>query len=91
MKEHFKTQLAEAKTITQDDIASLKGRSIYGPYEPGDKILIFMNESKELSPYSIYDSTITLKMVTCVERDLDRLEKDFKFVRMSKSIPVLEK
>lgn len=94
MREHFEAQLnsKDIKPITESNLEKLKGRPYYGEYEVGDFLLMFMEQIRKPSDIPIYDEEITLHLYTVVERNLDKLSKEFDFVRMAtNSIPVLEK
>ncbi len=91
MKEYFKEQLKICKPISEEDLPKLKGRSLYSEYEVGDKVLAFMERSfGDIEPPDTTPN-INLRMETIVKRELDKLEEDFKFIRMTKTMPVLER
>jgi hypothetical protein len=75
LNERFKQQLADAKDkpLTESDIKMLKGSGMYGPYSVGDTVLFFLDE--------IEGENFSVR--TCTERELDRMEKEFEFVRMA--------
>ncbi len=87
MKQHFEKQLEEAQSVSKDRLEELKGKSLYTEYQEGDKIVVFLTQS-----FSKTDEHILIGLVMIAERELDKLKKDFNFIRMaSKGIPVLEK
>lgn len=99
MKEYFEEQLKDSKTITKELLPKLKGKFIYNKYQIGDKILVFLEQ--EIGDIDIPESpiytqpTIIFNMRMITERELDKLNEDFIFIRMFKkmpsSIPILER
>jgi hypothetical protein len=91
MKEHFKEQLKNCKPISKEILPELKGKSLYSNYEVNDKVVSFLYQ--EIGgiepPYT--EPSIHLSLKTIVERELGKLKNDYKFIRMSKSFPVLER
>lgn len=92
MKKYFEEQLKTATTITKEKINQLKGRSFYSNYKEGDVFLAFLEQEIDdvvEKPYT--EPSIILSLNTVVERELNDLKKDFKFIRMSEDFPVLER
>jgi len=91
MKKHFSEQLKGKKVITKELLKDLKGRSLYSDYQEGDKILSFIEqETGEIDP-SYTEPSIILNVRIILERELDRLEEDFIFIRMTRFLPVLKR
>ena len=91
MKEHFEEQLKTCKPITEKILTELKGKSLYSDYEVNDKVVSFLYQKiGEIEP-PYTEPSITLSLKTIVERELDKLKNDYKFIRMSKIFPVLER
>lgn len=91
MKEYFEEQLKTAKIISNDILKQLKGKSFYSDYQVGDRIVAFMEQTYgdiEL-PYTEPSLNFFIKMVA--EREINKIEKDFNFIRMSENFPVLER
>lgn len=91
MKDYFEKQLAATEPITEEQVAKmLKGKSIYGPYQAGEKILFFMEQE-------LIDSekpTISFNMRTCTNSDFKALEAEYDYVRSAGKedlIPVLRR
>jgi dUTP pyrophosphatase len=60
-------------------------------YEKGDRIVAFLErEFGEIEP-PYTEPSVTFNMRVIVERDFDKLIDDYKFIRMSKLFPVLER
>jgi hypothetical protein len=91
MKEHFKEQLKTCNPISEEILPELKGKSIYSDYEIDDKVVSFLCQElgENEPPYTV--PSITLILQTITERELDKLENDYKFIRMSKIFPVLQR
>ncbi len=85
MIQYFEKQLKrkESKPVTEELLPQLGGKSIYGDYQVGDVILHFL-EATKYTP-----TNITMSVTSVVKRDLDKLEKEFEFVEMKESFPVL--
>ena len=91
MKEHFEQQLKNCKPISKEVLPELKGKSLYSDYEVNDKVVSFLyQELGEIEP-PFTEPSITLILKNIVERELGKLKNDYKFIRMSKNIPVLER
>jgi len=91
MKEYFKEQLKNCKSISEELLPKLKGKSLYSDYEVNDKVVSFLNqELGEIEP-PYTEPTIRLSIISIVERELGKLKNDYKFIRMSKNFPVLER
>ena len=86
MKKYFEEQLNTSREITEKNLKKLKGMSQYGEYKIEDRILLFL-EQVEIEK----GKHINLNLQTCVAREFIQLEKDFKFIRMANSFPVLER
>jgi hypothetical protein len=85
MIEYFEKQLEGRRTITKDDLENLQSTPLYDKYKIGDRILVFMDQN-------LNNNEILFDVKIVIERTIDKLEKDYKFVRMgTNSIPVLEK
>ena len=99
MKEYFEKQLESAKLLTAFDLRAgrIMGRSIYGPYDPGDKIIFFMEQTIEddgmVPVISMTEPSIRFSVQSCTLRHIDQLDTEYEFVRMggSSNIPVLKK
>lgn len=87
MKDHFKKQLDIRTPLTELDIACFKGAPLYGPYEPGDLFLAFMEQDLEET------ERVTYKLIICVDREFPQMEKDYDFLRMTDNgtFPILIK
>jgi hypothetical protein len=86
MIEYFKKQLEESVVIDEEKLTKLRGKSLYSDYDIEDKILFFMKEDE------VTKEKINMTMVTVVVRELEKMAKDFNFVRMSSDmIPVFKK
>jgi hypothetical protein len=86
MRKYFKKQLEESVVIDEEKLTKLEGKSLYSDYDIGDKILFFMKEDE------VTKEKIVMSMVTVVVRELEKMAKDFNFVRMSSDmIPVFKK
>jgi len=95
MKEYFEKQDGSGngggKIATEELLSELKGKSLYSEYQVGDIIFVFMKQTLGDIEPPYTEHSINLKLQTIVERDFDRLERDYKFVRMSTIFPVFEK
>jgi hypothetical protein len=103
MKKYFEEQLKTSSLITDDSLKELKGKSIYSDYQVGDRIVAFLSQESEgfveapndiVSPIgdnSKYVPRISFNMCIVVEREIDKLDEEYCFIRMSSKIPVLEK
>ena len=91
MKEYFKEQLKTCNPISKEVLSELKGTPLYSDYEIDDKVVSFLcQELGEIEPpYTEPSITLTLQMIT--ERELGKLKNDYKFIRMSKIFPVLQR
>jgi len=93
MKEHFKEQfeLDNTTPLKKEQLKKLKGKSLYSDYQEGDIIVAFLEQSLGdiEPPYTEPQITLSLRMI--VDREFNKLEKDFKFIRMSTIFPVLER
>jgi hypothetical protein len=86
MREYFEEQLKDCKIITEKNLEKLKGKSFYGEYQVGDRLLVFLEQETNVKKQEIL---LTLRSV--VERELSQFEKDFKFIRISNILPVFER
>lgn len=90
MKKYFKKQLKNCKLISKELLLKLEGKSLYSNYKIDDKIVYFLfQELGEIKqPYT--EPSISLSVKSIVERELDKLKNNYKFIRMGKDFPVLE-
>jgi len=90
MKEYFEEQLKTAKIVTKDILKQLKGKSLYSDYQEGDRIVAFLNQSYGdiEPPYTIPSIHFGVTMIA--EREINKLEKNFNFIRMATNFPVFE-
>ena len=92
MKEYFEEQLKNLNPITEDKINLLQGKSYYSDYQVGDKVCIFANvqpqATKETDPTM---ANVTISMHTVVERDFEKLDEEFLFIRYNGTTPFLIK
>lgn len=86
MEQYFKAQVKKNKIITSELLPKLKGKSLYSEYQIGDILLTFMSMNPIIKKG---DNEVEISMLAVVERDLKQLEKDFIFVRIQDSIPIL--
>jgi len=94
MRKYFEEQLKDPKKVTEEKLKELKGRTSYSEYEVGDIVLVFLDQEIGEKPKegSIYtEPSITFKLELVAEKDLDKLDVDYTFVRMSQVFPVLER
>ena len=91
MKKYFGEQLKTVGPIIKEVLEHLEGKSLYSNYEEGDIVLAFLEQtiSDIINPYTDPPNCISFVMV--VERDIEKLKKDFKFISMSKNYPILER
>lgn len=91
MKEHFEKQLEDTIAITEEKLKELKGKSMYSDYEVGDKILAFMEQQfgDIEPPYTEPKVIMSVRMF--VDRELDKIEEEFKYIRKHDLIPILER
>lgn len=95
MKKYFEKQLEESVAISTTQLPLLKGKSLYSNYKAGDKIVYFLfQEYGEIeSPYT--EPSIRLSIQSVVERELDLMKNDYKYIRTSEvgssKFPVFEK
>lgn len=86
MKDIFLEQLKDAKSITEEELPKLKGRSLNSNYKVGDKRLWFLfQEIKNNGSF-----TINFDMKCVVEREIGFIEKNYKLIRVKNNIPILE-
>jgi len=85
MRKNFEEQLEKSEKLDEHKLSQLKGKSIYSDYKVGDKILWFF----ELEKTGENTASITVRSVC--EREFEKLEKDFAFVEMKRSFPLLER
>jgi len=95
MKKYFEEQLKESIPIFAIQLPLLKGKSLYSDYKIGDKMVYFvLKEYGEIEP-PYTEPSVTFSMKTVVERELDLMEDDYKYVGTkefsSAIIPVFEK
>lgn len=83
MKKYFKEQTPLSTTLeTNPNITKL---TMYGKYEQGDDIFMFLEQE------IVDEREVNLNLKCTVESEFDELEKDFIFVRMTNTWPVLER
>lgn len=88
MREYFLAQLEDSTPISEEKILKLKGKSLNSDYEIGDKRLWFLFQGF----MNVNEKTvITMTMKCVVERELDFLEENYRCIRVSNNIPILEK
>lgn len=95
MKKYFEEQLKESVPISDAQIALLNGKSLYSNYKVGDKVVYFMLQKYgEIEP-PYTEPSINILIRSVVERELDLMKDDYKYVRTSevdsKIIPIFEK
>ena len=91
LEKHFEKQLKSAEEITEENLSKLKGKSLYSNYKTGDIFLVFFSQEITEDKSSDMEPFINLSLKTITKRELDKLDDEYKFVRMaSESIPVLE-
>lgn len=91
MKKYFESQLENIKPLIEDDIKKLKGKSYYSEYKEGDVIGVFLEQSVVVKESTDDITKIKMELRMVVEREFDKLKSDFKFIRMAKQYPVLER
>ena len=94
MKEHFKEQSNSDKRVplTEEKLAELKGKSLYGEYKVGDVLFWFLEQELGNADPPYTEPSITLTLRSVVEKDFDRLAEDFNFIRIAgEMFPVLER
>jgi hypothetical protein len=91
MRKYFEEQLKFSEPIKAEVLSELKGRSLYSDYKEGDMVVRFLEQEigEVKPPYT--EPSVSFSLKTIVERELDKLEKDYFFIRMSKLFPVLER
>jgi hypothetical protein len=87
----FGKQFKTAKPLTKDQLEKMVGKPFYGKYQEGDIIIYFM-EQKNLGTKNGIEN-LELKIQPITKRTLDRLNKEYKFIRMmgDDKYPVFEK
>jgi len=92
MKKHFEEQLKNLKPISEETINLLTGKSFYSEYQVGDHVCLFANiqpqATKSTDPKM---ENVTISMHTVVERDFERLDEEFLYVRHNGTTPFLIK
>lgn len=93
MKEHFEVQLNNLNPISEDTIDLLSGKSFYSDYQVGDKVCIFGNVEPQKTKEGDKSNTasVNISLRTIVERDFDKLDEEFLFIRFNETIPYLIK
>lgn len=89
MREYFEEQIKNRKSITEERLKELKGKSLYSNYQVGDRILVFLYKKlKSIEPHP----KVTLSVNMVAERELDLMEDEYQFVRMADDeLPVFAK
>lgn len=82
MEKYFEEQIKLNKPIGKEN--SLKGKSLYSEYQEDDIILFFIEQCKTMESNDMYIKTIA-------KRELHLLEKEFVFLRKTRSFPVLKR
>ena len=87
-EKYFEKQLKDNKIITEELLSQLQGKSIYGDYKVGDKILWFMVQKIEMVD-NHPEVHLTIKPIT--DKEIEKLEKDFIYVDTKESFPIFER
>lgn len=93
MKQYFKEQLEnkDLKPISKEMLEKLKGRSYYSEYQEGDIVVAFFKQTPIVKKSADDIPGINMEIHIIVEREINRLVNDFKFISMSTKFPVLER
>jgi hypothetical protein len=86
----MKEQLWRGNEIDEYILPKLQGKSLYGAYAVGDKILTFLEQTFVIEHSSdVIVPTFNVRTIT--DRHLPELEMDYTYVGMQGSLPILVK
>jgi hypothetical protein len=88
MKKYFEKQLEKPRVITEDVFEAIQISPKYANLKIGDQICLYMNETEDDFEG---EKTFTVELNPIKVEEIDTLENDYEFVRMSEDIPVLRK
>lgn len=87
MRKYFDEQMQVSNIIiTTETFSKLKGSPVYGEYQVGDQICLFM---EQIINNDNTEPSVQLKLKTVKVIDLDNLKNDYNFDRMDGVYPVL--
>jgi len=91
MRKYFLKQLEKSNPLTKEKISQLEGKTIYGDYRVGDKLIYFLSQEFKGTNNLAEIDKIILKLELIAEGDLDLFKEDFKFIRVNSDIPIFER